>query len=207
MNVYALESFSNYLILEVPEKGYQKNYFFPWLKHWAAHCNLAEKYFSSYLKISKSARYIFWNHKETISFTGLRPFQICSCTGYSFWDQLGNFLHKFSWIFCQFISWTKWVNSGKFMDNCWILCQIMADIKKVYDNLIINNLYQSWRFWTRQIVSWQSATHTVCTEHISLITFQVAQPPVIPLHNKYVQCMYYVLNSLFAPLYLSISII
>ena len=110
-------------------------------------------------------------------------------------------------LFCQFISWTNWVNSGKFMDNCWILCQIMADIKKVYDNLIINNLYQSWRFWTRQIVSWQSATHTVCTEHISLITFQVAQPPVIPLHNKYVQCMYYVLNSLFAPLYLSISII
>ena len=23
-------------------------------------------------------------------------------------------------LFCQFISWTKWVNSGKFMDNCWI---------------------------------------------------------------------------------------
>ena len=39
--------------------------------------------------------------------------------------------------------------------------------KKVYDNLIIDNLYQSWRFWTRQIVSWQSATHTVCTEHIT----------------------------------------
>ena len=26
-------------------------------------------------------------------------------------------------LFCQFISWTNWVNSGKFMDNCWILCQ------------------------------------------------------------------------------------
>ena len=23
--------------------------------------------------------------------------------------------------FCQFISWTNWVNSGKFNDNCWIL--------------------------------------------------------------------------------------
>ena len=28
-------------------------------------------------------------------------------------------LHKLS---CQFISWTNWVNSGKFMDNCWISC-------------------------------------------------------------------------------------
>ena len=44
-------------------------------------------------------------------------------------------------LFCQFISWTNWVNSGKFMDNCWISCQVMADIKKVYDDLIIFNLY------------------------------------------------------------------
>ena len=33
-------------------------------------------------------------------------------------------------LFCQFISWTNWVNSRKFMDNCWISCQFMADIKK-----------------------------------------------------------------------------
>ena len=44
-------------------------------------------------------------------------------------------------LFCQFISWTNWVNSGKFMDNCWISCQVMADMKKVYDDLIIINLY------------------------------------------------------------------
>ena len=25
--------------------------------------------------------------------------------------QLRNFLHKFTWIVCQFISWTNWVNS------------------------------------------------------------------------------------------------
>ena len=43
-------------------------------------------------------------------------------------------------LFCQFISWTNWVNSGKFMDNCWISCQVMADMKKVYDDLIIINL-------------------------------------------------------------------
>ena len=43
---------------------------------------------------------------------------------------------------CQFISWTNWVNSGKFMDNFWISCQVMADMKKVYDDLIIINLFQ-----------------------------------------------------------------
>ena len=43
-------------------------------------------------------------------------------------------------LFCEFISWTNWVNSGKFMDNCWISCQVMADEKKVYKDLIIINL-------------------------------------------------------------------
>ena len=43
-------------------------------------------------------------------------------------------------LFYQFISWTNWVNSGKFMDNCWISCQVMAGIKKVYVHLIIINL-------------------------------------------------------------------
>ena len=44
-------------------------------------------------------------------------------------------------LFCKFISWTIRVNSGKFMNNCWISCQVMADMKNVYDNLIIINLY------------------------------------------------------------------
>ena len=43
-------------------------------------------------------------------------------------------------LFCQFISWTNWVNTGEFMDNCWIPCQVMADVKKVYNDLIIINL-------------------------------------------------------------------
>ena len=51
-------------------------------------------------------------------------------------------LHKW---FCQFISWTNWVNFGKFMDNCWISCQVMADMKKVYDDVIIINLYSCHR--------------------------------------------------------------
>ena len=41
-------------------------------------------------------------------------------------------------LLCQFISYC--VNSGKFMNNSWISCQVMADIKKVYDDLIIINL-------------------------------------------------------------------
>jgi hypothetical protein len=32
------------------------------------------------------------------------------------------------------------------MDNCWISCQVMADMKKVYDDLMIINLYIS-PFW------------------------------------------------------------
>ena len=47
-------------------------------------------------------------------------------------------LHK---LFCHLISWTSWVNSGELMNNCWISCQVRADMKKVYNNLIIINLY------------------------------------------------------------------
>ena len=44
-------------------------------------------------------------------------------------------------LFCQLISWTNWVNSGKLIDYCWISCHVMADMKKVYNDLIIINLY------------------------------------------------------------------
>ena len=44
-------------------------------------------------------------------------------------------------LICQFISWTNLVNSGTFMDNCWISCQVTADMKKVYDNPMIINPY------------------------------------------------------------------
>ena len=27
------------------------------------------------------------------------------------------------------------------MDNCWLSCEVMADMKKVYDDLIIITLY------------------------------------------------------------------
>ena len=50
-------------------------------------------------------------------------------------------------LFCHFISWTNWVNSGKFMDNRWISCQIMADMENVYNDLIIINLC-SWILWS-----------------------------------------------------------
>ena len=60
-------------------------------------------------------------------------------TGYSFWDRLHNFLQKFTWIV---LSVHKLNKLGKFMDNCWISCKVMADMKKVYDDLIIINLYK-----------------------------------------------------------------
>ena len=52
----------------------------------------------------------------------------------------------FTWIyvhelFCQFISWKNWVTSGKFMDNCCISCQVMADMEIFYNDLININLY------------------------------------------------------------------
>ena len=57
-------------------------------------------------------------------------------TGYSFWDRLRNFYTNLHELFCQLISWTKRVNSGKFIGNCWISCLVMADIKKVYNDLL-----------------------------------------------------------------------
>ena len=41
----------------------------------------------------------------------------------------------------SYLSWTNLVDSGKFMDNCWISCQFMADMENFYDDLIIINLY------------------------------------------------------------------
>ena len=38
-------------------------------------------------------------------------------------------------LFCQFRSWTNLVNSGKFMDNCWISCQVIADMKKSFKTI------------------------------------------------------------------------
>ena len=55
-------------------------------------------------------------------------------TGYSFWDWLNQ------WIVLSVLNLTDLVNSAKFMDNCWISCQVMADMKRVYNDLIIINL-------------------------------------------------------------------
>ena len=52
----------------------------------------------------------------------------------------GIFLHKCTWIVLSVHKLNKLVNPGKFKDNCWISCQVMADMKKVYNNLIIINL-------------------------------------------------------------------
>ena len=57
--------------------------------------------------------------------------KVAKSTGYTFWDWLYNFYTDLHDLFCQYINWTNQVNSGKFMDNYWISCQVMADMKKV----------------------------------------------------------------------------
>ena len=49
------------------------------------------------------------------------------------------YLHE---LFCQFISWTNWVNSDKFMDKLLNIMSSYGWYEKVYGNLIIINLYK-----------------------------------------------------------------
>ena len=58
-------------------------------------------------------------------------------------------------LFWQFISWTNWVNSCKYMDNCWISCQVMADMKKVCVDLIIINLYVKFSLTLVKLHFWK----------------------------------------------------
>ena len=69
-------------------------------------------------------------------------------------------------LFCQFISWTNWVNSGKVMDNCWISFQVMADMKKVYDDLIIINL--QFHFFLQLGFSNFHVYHNTCSKWLNL---------------------------------------
>ena len=45
------------------------------------------------------------------------------------------FMQIYMNFFRQFISWTMRVNSGKLTDNCWISCQVMADMKKKFTTI------------------------------------------------------------------------
>ena len=49
-----------------------------------------------------------------------------------------NFLLKFTRIVSSI---HKLIKLGKFMDHCWISCQVMADMEKFYNYLMIINLY------------------------------------------------------------------
>ena len=77
--------------------------------------------------------------------------------------------------FCQFISWTNWENSVKFRDNCWISCQVVADMKKVYDDLITINLYHVHlllRIWHSSKHAKQDLPLVVCLDFQCDITFR-----------------------------------
>ena len=57
-----------------------------------------------------------------------------------FLRSIAEFLQKFTWIV---LSVHKLNKLGKF----WISCQVMADMKKVYDDIIIINLYELFSGW------------------------------------------------------------
>ena len=101
-------------------------------------------------------------------------------------------LHK---LFCQFIIWKKWVNSGKFMENCWIPCQVMVDMEKIYGDLIIINLYnfcgflrkpelyRSWRPFIRRLATSEERNKTQRTHKGQLISewnFSIFKSPKKP---------------------------
>ena len=82
-----------------------------------------------------------WTFRHNIFFSHLKDMSLIKLQVILFEINWGIFYTNLHELFCQFISWSNWVNSGKFMDNCWISCQVMADMKKVYNDLIIINLY------------------------------------------------------------------
>ena len=93
---------------------------------------------------------MFSNHCQSLSFKRRtkkiceKPFTVCKLKSLQvilFGTNCAFFYINLHELFGQFISWTNWVNSGKFMDNSWISCQVKADKKKVYDDHIIINLY------------------------------------------------------------------
>ena len=77
-------------------------------------------------------------------------------TGYFFEIDCGIFYTNLHESFCQFISWTNWVNSGNFRDNCWISCLVMADMEKYCEDLIIINLsFFECNFWISDPCDWR----------------------------------------------------
>ena len=56
-------------------------------------------------------------------------FQVIWFRGKSIWANYLRVILCEIEFFCQFITLTNSVNSGKFMDNCWIACQVKADMK------------------------------------------------------------------------------
>ena len=95
--------------------------------------------------------YFFTRHFNSLEWTLFQNQRLIDkllVTGYSFWDRLCIFYSSLHELICQFIIWTNWVNSGKFMANCWISCHgWYADMEKNYDDLIIINLYTKHRFF------------------------------------------------------------
>ena len=79
------------------------------------------------LQCTETILYLFypWKHEKAPSESGC-------FTGHSFWDWAGNFLHKFTQ---SILSVHKLNKPDKFMDNCWMSCQVMALIWKKFTTI------------------------------------------------------------------------
>ena len=73
-------------------------------------------------------RSIKGNHWCQALFSGFSRLKLI--TGYSFWDRLRNFFHKFTWIVLSVHKLNNWVNSVKSMNNCWTSCRVVVDMEK-----------------------------------------------------------------------------
>ena len=109
-------------------------------------------------------------------------------TGYSFWDRFRNFLHKFTWIVLSVHKFINWVNSGKFMGNCWISCQVMPDMENFYDDLIIINLYEkldrgkwmqlNWLYHTNILHTFSGLVSFILSFFTAIIVIALKQEPI-----------------------------
>ena len=79
------------------------------------------------------------------------------------------------------------------MDNCRILCQVMADMKKIYDNLIILNLYschleidhltQQPRETCQRTLRSKHCRHPGVVDHLGSLLLHVISPKTYASNN------------------------
>ena len=83
------------------------------------------------------------------------------------------------------------------MDNCWISCQVMADMKKVYNDLIVINLWHGvhWTPWILRLrvavgslkyfcTSFETESLSILVISSFLLSEKISKITYIPFTNK-----------------------